>query len=70
MIDYWSDSLTAQVGYRHIQDNVDKGIGENAGMPKKQDDLFVRNDVPLLKDDVPLLKEDPNAASLDRKLEL
>ena len=67
-----SHSLLAQVGYRHIQDNVDRGIGENDGMPKKQDDLFVRNDVPLLKErnDVPLLKEDPDTAGLDRKLEL
>jgi len=52
-----------EVGYRHIQDNVDRGVGENDGTPKKQDDLFVRNDVPLLK-------ENPDTAGLDRKLEL
>ena len=32
-------------------------------MQKKQDDLFVRNDLPLLK-------EDPGSAELGRKLEL
>ena len=59
-----------QVGYRHIpnahkgQSDAEEDIGENkGGMQKKQDDLFVRNDLPLLK-------EDPGSAELGRKLEL
>ena len=42
---------------------VGVGVDENEGGPKKQDDLFVRNDVPLLKEDL-------GTADLGKKLEL
>jgi len=53
-----------EVGYRHIPDAmVGVVVDENEGVPKKQDDLFVRNDVPLLKEDL-------GTADLGKKLEL
>ena len=62
--------LNPQVGYRHIpnahkgQDDTEVGVDEKEGVQKKQDDLFVRRDVPMLKEEV------VGSPDLAKKLEL